>query len=197
MSDPLDTVRAYHQRTKHQFRRFAAGNMKKSFQDSMPGKDLAQTLRQTRHLANDFIDQVAAEIVATSPRVVGCASSNQQNCAALSILKRVRQLDDSVVTILGGANCEGPMGLGLRRAFPWVDFVVSGEAEEIFPGLLQTLFRHGRGVDEDLLPECVIGASRAAALEPSSPRRAVVCDLEASALPDYGDYFEQLSRSGL
>jgi SagB-type dehydrogenase family enzyme len=25
MSDPLDTVRAYHQRTKHQFRRFAAG----------------------------------------------------------------------------------------------------------------------------------------------------------------------------
>jgi len=178
-------------------RRFDNSNVQRSFQDAMPGRDLAQTLRQIRHGASEFIDQVAAEIVSARPRVVGCASSNQQTCAALAILKRVRQLDDSVVTLLGGANCEGPMGLALRRAFPWVDFVVSGEAEEIFPDLLRALFRHGRSVEEASLPEGVIGASRAAAPAGSLRQRAVVADLEAAALPEYGDYFEQLSRSGL
>ena len=33
---------------------------------------------------------------------------------------------------MGGANCEGEMGVETLRAFPFVDCVVSGEADAIF-----------------------------------------------------------------
>ncbi len=179
------------------FRRFIDAYLDETFKTLMPGRDLVETLCQARQAAPRFIEEVAGKVVSTRPRVIGCTSSYQQNCAALALLQRVRQLDDTVVTLMGGANCEGPMGLGLRRAFPWVDFVVSGEAEEIFPDLLRSLFRHGRAIEEELLPECVIGASRAAAPETASYQRAMVWNLDASPPPDYDDYFEQLAGSPL
>ncbi|RJR43269.1 MAG: RiPP maturation radical SAM protein 1 [Deltaproteobacteria bacterium] len=179
------------------FRRFISEELAGTFTAVLPGRDLAETLRGARKLAGKFIEQLAVEVLSTRPRVVGCTSSAQQTCASAALLKRVRQLDDSVVTLLGGPNCEGTMGRGLRRAFPWVDFVVSGEAELIFPDLVRTLLRHGRAVDEELLPECVIGASRAAAPAFSPETRSVVRDLDATAPPDYDDYFEELSHSPL
>jgi ribosomal peptide maturation radical SAM protein 1 len=168
-----------------------------SWNKMMPHRDLLSTLVEVRQLAQDFIEQSARKVLETSPRIVGCTSSFQQNCAALALLKRLRELDDAIVTLLGGSNCEGPMGLGLRRAFPWLDFVVSGEAELVFPEILWPILEHGRGVDEEMLPECVIGASRATVSGPTPKRRAVVSDLDATAPPNYRDYFEQLSRSTL
>lgn len=179
------------------FRRFISEELESTFKAVLPGRDLMETLRRTRSLAGEFIEQLAAEVVSSRSRVVGCTSSAQQTCASLALLKQVRRLDESVVTLLGGPNCEGPMGRGLRLAFPWADFVVSGEAEMIFPDLVQALLRHGRDVDEDLLPECVIGASRASAPAPRQENRSVVWDLDATAPPEYEDYFEQLSRSPL
>jgi ribosomal peptide maturation radical SAM protein 1 len=176
--------------------RFINGDLESNLQALKPGYDLLETLRQSRKLATEFIDGLASEIVSAGPRIVGCTSSFQQNCAALALLKRVRQLDEAVLTLLGGSNCQGSMGHGLRRAFPWVDFVVSGEAEMIFPDLLRALLQHGRAVDEELLPQCVIGGTRALAPE-HFPERAVVWNLDATPLPEYGDYFEQLSRSPL
>jgi len=177
--------------------RFLDESQESDFQVMMPGHDLRETLRQARQMAAEFIEQLAVEVVAARPRIVGCTSTFQQNCAALALLKRIRQLDDRVVTLLGGANCEGTMASGQRRAFPWVDFVVSGEAEMIFPDLVGLLLQHGRAVDEELLPECVIGASRAVAPGPGPETRAVVRDLDATPPPEYGDYFAQLAGSQL
>jgi len=177
--------------------RFLDESLENDFRVMMPGHDLRETVRQARKMAAEFIEGLAREVVAAHPRIVGCTSTFQQNCAALALLKRIRQLDDTVVTLLGGANCEGTMAYGQRRAFPWVDFVVSGEAEMIFPDLVRLLLQHGRAVDEELLPECVVGASRAAAATPGPETRAVVRDLDATPLPEYGDYFTQLARSPL
>ncbi len=177
-------------------KRFIDGHMESNFQALKPGWDLMDTLRRTRTLATEFIDGLASEIVSARPRIVGCTSSFQQNCAALALLKRLRQLDASILTLMGGANCRGVMGYGLRRAFPWVDFVVSGEAELIFPDLLRALLQHGRAVNEQMLPGCIIGATRAAAPH-HLQESAVVKDLDATPVPEYGDYFDQLSQSPL
>jgi len=177
--------------------RFLVGNLERDLRFLLPGQNITERLYQMRHMAAEFIEQTASEVVASRPKVVGCTSSFQQNCAALALLKKVRQLDDSVVTLLGGANCETPMAYGLRRGFPWVDFVVSGEAEMIFPELLRQLLRHGRDVDEAMLPACVIGPSRAADPAPPQDRRGLVWDLDTVTSPEYSDYFEQLSQSPL
>jgi magnesium-protoporphyrin IX monomethyl ester (oxidative) cyclase len=178
-------------------RRFIAGGYTNStFETLMPTRDLVSTLLQVRKSATEFIEQYASHIVSFKPHIVGITSSFQQNCASIALLKRVRQLDDSIVTLLGGSNCEGEMARGLRRAFPWLDFVVSGEAELIFPNLLRLLLQYGRAVDESLLPQSVIGAQRAI-IKKHQEAREVVWDLDATAPPDYHYYFDQLSRSPL
>ena len=40
---------------------------------------------------------------------------------------------------MGGANCEGTMGLELSRSFPWIDYIFSGEADHSFPELVRRL----------------------------------------------------------
>lgn len=168
-----------------------------TFRLLMPGRDMRRVLLDVRAAATAFIDELADTIMAKRPRVVGCTSTFQQNCAALGLLKRIREREDGIVTLLGGPNCEGPMAAGLRRRFPWVDFVVSGEAEESFPDVLRQLLAKGRAVDEDALPSGYVGCRRARPFTGSGSARLVVRDLGATPVPDYADYFDQLSTSGL
>ena len=77
----------------------------------------------------------ARRVLATGARVVGCTSTFEQHVASLALLRRIRELDPDVVTMLGGANCETVMGETTHRCFPWVDFVVSGEADGLVSGL--------------------------------------------------------------
>jgi ribosomal peptide maturation radical SAM protein 1 len=184
--DPDDFLREYLLPT------YTAG----TFRLLMPGRDLRRTLLDVRAAAAAFIDELAGAILAKKPRVVGCTSTFQQNCAALGLLKRIRERDDGVVTLLGGPNCEGPMAVGLRRRFPWVDFVVNGEAEESFPDVLRRLLAEGRAVDEDALPSGYVGRRRALPSAGPENGRLVVKDLGTTPVPDYDDYFDQLAASG-
>ena len=45
--------------------------------------------------------------------------------------------------VFGGANCDGPMGDAIIRAFDWVDVVVKGEAENVVLPLFRS--RTGTG----------------------------------------------------
>src|SRR5262249_13110984 len=86
-------------------------------------------LLELRRQTPDFVDFAAREVLRHEPRVVGCTSTFQQHVASLALLKRIRELDPSVVTLIGGANCETVMGKTTHQSFPWVDVVVSGEAD--------------------------------------------------------------------
>lgn len=69
-----------------------------------------ETFWSLRHDAPAFIDELARDILRRRPRIVGAGSTFQQHCASLALLRRIRELDPSVVTLLGGANCESAMG---------------------------------------------------------------------------------------
>ena len=104
-------------------------------------KDL---MRWVRTHSAAYVDRLADAIVARRPRIVGCSSVFQQHCASLALLKRIRELSPETVLLMGGANCEGEMGVETLRAFPWVDCVVSGEADAIFADLCGLLLDAGR-----------------------------------------------------
>ncbi|MBD2131920.1 cobalamin B12-binding domain-containing protein [Sphaerospermopsis sp. FACHB-1094] len=91
-----------------------------------------------------IIDRVARAVLELNPRIVSCSSTFQQNCASLALLRRIRELNPAIATIMGGANCEGEMGLTLHQAFDWVDFICSGEGDELFSALCQQILTHGR-----------------------------------------------------
>jgi ribosomal peptide maturation radical SAM protein 1 len=161
----------------------------------------AEALAALREFTPRFVDEIARAVLARRPRVVGCSSMFEQHCASLALLRRIKALDPSVVTLLGGANCEAEMGWATIKHFPWVDIVVSGEADELFAPLCRLLLARGADVGADELPPGALGRAhvRADAFGPgrAAVPRAVVERVDANPVPDYTDYFEALARSPL
>lgn len=160
--------------------------------------DLADTLSGIGEQACAFVDELAETIVASRPRIVGCSSVFQQHCASLALLRRVKELDPAIVTMIGGANCEAEMGVATHTHYPWVDFVVSGEAEGLLPDLCRAIFRDGCDVPVADLPAGVLGpASRRAPVGTRAAPRALITDMDRLPFPNFDDYFAQLGSSAL
>ena len=129
----------------------------------LPEADLSQLLWDVRSQAPAFVDRVAESILGLDPRIVGCTSTFGQHCSSLALLRRVKQLDPSINTMMGGANCEGVMGQCIKREFPWIDYVVSGEADELVSDLCDQLLDRGDDRDIEALPygvDCCIQRMR-------------------------------------
>jgi len=162
-----------------------------------PGESLGRILWGVRAAAPAFVDETARAVLATGARIVGCTSTFQQHCASLALLRRVRELDPAVTTLLGGANCEAEMGAATHRAFPWVDFVVSGEADELIGPLCRAILAEGRDIDAARVPYGALGPAHRRAGIRGEPPRASVHALDGLPTPDFGDYFRALETSGL
>ena len=178
--------------------------------------DVEGVIEDVRESADRFVDDVADQVLATRPRIVGCTSMFQQHCASLALLRRIKELAPDVTTMLGGANCEGPMGEQAHRSFPWVDFVASGEADEYFGALCRHILDEGRTIPIEALPEGVWAPAHRAPRDTAPPTpagkvgvsldrrpletpaaRSIVNDLDRLAVPDFDDYFEALEHSYL
>lgn len=169
------------------------GLLLKSRFDSEP----RHALRKARDAAPDFVERVARRVLERRPKIVGCTSTFMQHCASLAILRKIHEIDPQVVTVLGGANCEGNMGLAARKCFPWVDFVVSGEAELLFPELCHQLLAQGKGIPASELPMGVIGGGYPPLSPGAEAPRASISDMDRTPVPDFDDYFEALDASPL
>jgi magnesium-protoporphyrin IX monomethyl ester (oxidative) cyclase len=154
-------------------------------------------LRAVRRRTPDFIDRLARRLLEARPRIVGCSSTFQQHCASLALLRRIKELEPSVVTVIGGANCESSMGLATHRECPWLDYVVSGEGEEVFRKLCLRVLRSNEAhdPDRDLLPGEAIGPAfrrMDATDEPLAVPRVRIENMTQSPMPDYTEYFTHL-----
>lgn len=163
-------------------------------------KDL---MRWVRAQTVEYVDSLAKKIIARGPRIVGCSSVFQQHCASLALLKRIHQLSPETILMMGGANCEGEMGVETLRQFPWVDCVVSGEADDFFADLCRALLDQGRDVAPPMLPDGAISqghlrsALRALPGNSVQASRSLVRELDALPTPDYTHYFNALKSSTL
>ncbi|NUR24612.1 MAG: RiPP maturation radical SAM protein 1, partial [Catenulispora sp.] len=95
--------------------------------------------KSVRLRAADYIASLADRLAALEPDVVGFTTTFQQNTASLAAARALNQRRPQAAIVFGGANCDGPQGAALHRAFPFVDFVVRGEGELAFPALLSAL----------------------------------------------------------
>lgn len=154
--------------------------------------DVAQRLAPVRAAATRFVEELAAEIVVRRPRIVGCSSVFQQHAASLALLRAIKRRDPSVVTLIGGGNCEGPMGWATLAANACVDYVVSGEADALLAPLCRRILD---GPTADVLPAGIFGPGDREALPEPARLYARVPDLECVAAPDYGAYFATLEAT--
>ena len=98
---------------------------------------------------------------------------------------------------MGGANCEGVMGQTISRHFDWVDYVFSGESDEIIGDFVDRLLK-GESFASHQLPDGVIGRRATDVIavsggEPAIPR-AYVADMAQVGSPNYDDYFTTLTQ---
>lgn len=168
-----------------------------------PARELARavpasfvrSLRRARALAGPFLDRALDEVLAHRPRLVGFTSVFQQHVASLALAKRIRAASPGTVVVLGGANCEGVMGAETARSFPFVDGVVSGEGDVVFPELVASVLS-GRTLDD--LPGVATPANAAALLAAGRiPNAPTVTRLDDLPVADDSDYFDQFARSRL
>ena len=168
-------------------------------QQMAPGADVRERLFEMRNATTAFVDRLAREIVLSGSRIVGCSSVFQQQCASLALLRRVKDLDPSIVTVLGGANCEGVMGQTVVDQFEWVDYAFSGEADNLFPEFCTRILAEPAGADHPSklqFPAPILRRKKSvipllSVNAPKSPR-GVINDMDEVPMPDYSDYFEQL-----
>ncbi|HYV10320.1 MAG TPA: RiPP maturation radical SAM C-methyltransferase [Pyrinomonadaceae bacterium] len=160
-------------------------------------------MRWVRRQCASFIDWLADVILTKKPKVVGCSSVFQQHCASLALLKRIHELSSDTILLMGGANCEGEMGVQTLQSFGWVDCIVSGEADAIFPELCKVLLDQGRTASPASLPDGAVSQRhlknvfRVVSQEPAPVPRSLIHDMDSLPLPDYSHYFQALKASTL
>ncbi|MDQ2836280.1 MAG: RiPP maturation radical SAM C-methyltransferase [Actinomycetota bacterium] len=141
-------------------------------------------------LMPQFIDELAVRVVSERPDVLGFTSTFQQNIAALALARRVKQLAPEILTVFGGANCDGDQGAALHRNFDCVDLVVRGEGDRVFPQLLDQV-EAGHGFAR--LPGVCWRFDQPGSV--ANPMNARPLAPGQIGKPEFATYFERLARS--
>jgi len=123
-------------------------------------------------------------------KVVGFTSTFDQNVASLTMAKLIKDLYPDVTIVFGGANYDGEMGMEYFRAFPFIDHVVVGEGEEVFPRLVRYLLEGKVGA----VPSGV--TYREGTAIAFTPNQQLFSDFANTGPPDYDDYYHLLAELG-
>lgn len=152
-------------------------------------RQLFEQAKKARHIADAFLGRWASQILSLRPRIVGFPTSFQQNGATLALAKRIKQAPNPPVVIFGGANCLGEMGVGLLRAFPWIDYVCNGEGDEAFPIFVERVLA---GEDAADIPGILKQGPEITATDPP-----LFNGLDRLPIPDYSDFFHAFKSAEL
>lgn len=152
-------------------------------------------LKDIRNKAESFIEEIAQDILKLKPKILGCTSTFQQNCASLALMRKIKDADPSIITMLGGANCEGIMGQTISEHFHWVDYVFSGECDDVIGPFIDKLMK-GEHIDYRNLPNGFISQKHKSLTSDlgceSKPPRAYISDMSVVGMPIYDSYFNTL-----
>ncbi|MGB0384023.1 MAG: RiPP maturation radical SAM C-methyltransferase [Ardenticatenaceae bacterium] len=141
-----------------------------------------------------FLEQCLVEVLRHQPKIVGFTSTFQQHVASLALAKRIKAQAPNIFIVFGGANCEGIMGVESVRQFPFIDAIVSGEGDLVFPELVQRALADK--TCDDMLG--VYTARNIDLMLTDLPLNAPsVRNMDALPFPDYSDFFEQIEKHAL
>ena len=88
------------------------------------------------------LSQIIEKYRLTESKIVGFTSMFTQNLASFALARRIKNLNTEVLIIMGGANCESPMGQILIENLGFLDFTFSGPALISFPKFVEHLLNN-------------------------------------------------------
>lgn len=97
-------------------------------------KDLIKRKRPT---LDAFLDELITKYEFDKARIVGFTSMFMQNAPIFAMARKLKERNPEVITVMGGANCEFPMGRVIAERIEHIDFIFSGPALKSFPDFVQ------------------------------------------------------------
>jgi ribosomal peptide maturation radical SAM protein 1 len=125
--------------------------------------------------------------------LVGFTSMFSQNTASFAVAKRLKERRPEIVTVMGGANCEAPMGTVIAKRVDEVDFVFSGPALRSFPRLVEHVL-DGREAECHRIPGVLTRRKLALTAAAQCHEIGEDLDIDEDLELDYDGYFAAFER---
>ena len=122
-TDQRDNTDAY-------FRRFFP-------QPSPQVEAMKRVVLQKRSGLDAFMNSLIDKYKIADAKIVGFTSMFSQNVASFALARQVKNRNPKIITVIGGANCEAPMGQEIAKYFRPIDFVFSGPGLKSFPEFIR------------------------------------------------------------
>jgi ribosomal peptide maturation radical SAM protein 1 len=143
------------------------------FKTSYPGVFIEmEEIVTIKEKAKEFLENISKIILEKKPRIVAFQSNFNQVCLSIALGNLLKKNDNSIVTIMGGYNCQEPMGSAIMNIASSIDFIFSGEADIELPVFCQNALK-------GILP-----AKKIITCKPNK-------DLNSLPYPDFSDFFKQ------
>lgn len=172
----------------------APDNSEEYFQRFYPGQAWAAYRDQVRALRPQllpFLEELIDRYRLAESDIVGFTSMFAQNVPIIALARLIKERNPSAIVVIGGANCEAPMGAVLAELVPAVDFTFSGPALETFPAFLRHVL-DGDPAAADAIPGVVSKRNcRQPAARTALGREHDINDL---CLPDYDSFTRALDE---
>lgn len=130
-----------------------------------------------------YLEECAERILAQRPTLVGFSCMFDQTLASAALARRLKARAPELMVVLGGYALEGAPGDTVLRSFPWIDAIARGDGEPQIARLAQA------SVGTDRLAG-IPGVLARGEDHPAAP--PLQADLNAAAVPDYDDWFNDL-----
>lgn len=98
---------------------------------------LKTRILQGRNGLDALINKLVATYHLDQADMVGFTSMFMQNVASFAMAANLKRRNPAVITLIGGANCESPMGQVIVKRVPQIDYVFSGPALKSFPDFVK------------------------------------------------------------
>jgi ribosomal peptide maturation radical SAM protein 1 len=118
-----------------------ADNSEEYFDRYFPARDESFELRKRLLLAKrqslpGYLARLIAKLKLAEDDLVGFTSMFSQNVACFAMARMLKEKNPSLLTVVGGANCEAPMGGHIAAHVEAVDYVFSGPSLKSFPSFV-------------------------------------------------------------
>lgn len=98
---------------------------------------LKARILQSRDGLGALINKLVATYHLDQADMVGFTSMFMQNVASFAMAANLKRRNPAVITLIGGANCESPMGQVIAKRVPQIDYVFAGPALRSFPDFVK------------------------------------------------------------
>jgi len=110
---------------------------RRCFPQAAQARLFQELVHQKRFKLGPYMQDLITLYKLDRAQLVGFTSMFMQNTASFALARKLKQRNPGVVTVMGGANCEFPMGEVIAKHMDAIDFVFSGPALKSFPEFVQ------------------------------------------------------------